>query len=618
MKINKFYKFKEVRSENIFESILNESRVYFSPRFREILMRVNGDIGLSLLGSERTDIKDDMTFIDLDDSKLGYITFTKMSKAKKNLEDDDYYSFISARLNDLPISFSDNIYNTDIGNLYSKDRDSIRLSRAINKISKQQFTPSEIDLFSRKVIAKLNKDANVFKLLTGEDIGIWYDSSLYAQNKGSLGGSCMKNKSASFFSLYNKNIDVCSMLILLDDEEKLIGRALVWKLKTHNHSQAPKELYFMDRQYVNDETDVQRFINYANEKGWAYKTSNSYSGLKGVTYKESNEMTNMEVEIIAGYYDKYPYMDTFRTYDPSQGILFNSDGEGVGDGYYILDSTSGGYTGASLGIYCEYDDEYVDDDYAIWSEAVNSFIHVDRAVEVTHGSNSGWYPETHDDLVMDEWMDELIHRDDAIYSDYYDYYILDDNSVEAIIKIDSNGMPTQTSYIVKSDTEFYKKSRYFNTIWYKVLSEKYDEWKLIDYLDNDLTFRDNIDDICLNEFKVKVYKLENISNEAKEIGIDKHTGLNKNDALILNCKISTKPYYQDIFTYYHTKEEILKEYYNFLIKKKEEIEFSLSDKKLLDLDNKEDYITNLKNMLYNINSKIREIDSEDYIKMEKD
>lgn len=612
MKINKFLEFKENKLEKLFESLINESVVYYSPRFRKILNKLskNDKIALSLLSSEKENIKDDITFIDLDDTKPGYITFAKMDKVKKNIDPNDYYHIIN-RLDDLDYSTLDLIYSKDIENIYSKNRNSLKLTKVINRISKEQFKPDEVDIFTRKVIAKLTALSN-FKLIKGEEIGNWYNVSNYAETKGSLGGSCMREKKSSFFELYTQNEEVCSMLILLDDDDKLIGRALVWKLHDHDINDAPKELFFMDRQYVIDETDVQRFRNYANEQGWAYKTNNNHHSLEEVTYKDNSKSTQMEVKINVEDYDNYPYMDTFRKYDPNEGILYNNKDKENSDGFYILESTTGGYSEIRTGIYSSYEDEYIDEDYAIWSEVVDSYLHIDRASEVTSGSTRyrGWYPEGYDDLVYDEWLDEYIHINDSIWSEHYGYYILQDNACNSIVAINSDGMPTEESDIVCDDSAFYSLTKYKNTNWYKKLSEEYDDWKYIGKLHEDLTYINLNGDICLNEFKIGVFKVKEMSEKAIELGFKDILYLHKDDANLLDCVLEYQSYNYDMFDYFNDLKDILPNYYRFLLEKEEEL-----NKELYSSDN-DDRRNYLRKEISNLEKIKSNIESNKYVEIE--
>jgi hypothetical protein len=50
-------------------------------------------------------------------------------------------------------------------------------------------------------------------------------------------------------------------------------------------------------------------------------------------------------------YGRYPYVDTFRRYDPTSGILYNDDDEdSKNEGQYILADTGGGYTEIEGGV----------------------------------------------------------------------------------------------------------------------------------------------------------------------------------------------------------------------------------------------------------------------------
>ena len=86
------------------------------------------------------------------------------------------------------------------------------------------------------------------------------------------------------FKIYTENPDVCKMLILIEDD-KLIGRALVWKLSSIKiYGKDPvQDSWFMDRQYTIKDSDVEKFRNYAKEKGWIYKSSNK-TVLVGTSY----------------------------------------------------------------------------------------------------------------------------------------------------------------------------------------------------------------------------------------------------------------------------------------------------------------------------------------------
>lgn len=153
------------------------------------------------------------------------------------------------------------------------------------------------------------------KLVDGENIRHWYDQSNYASLIGELGNSCMADESCQpYFDIYCKN-DV-SLLILLNENNKLIGRALVWKLTTGE--------YFMDRVYTIISSDRYLFYTYAKQNNWAYKeielgkVSIFFNGKK----YEPNNIT-LKVQLDEWKFKYYPYLDTLYYLDVDTGIISN-------------------------------------------------------------------------------------------------------------------------------------------------------------------------------------------------------------------------------------------------------------------------------------------------------
>ena len=68
----------------IYESIL-ESLVYYSPKFRDIIKKIDSPISKELLNSEGDHILPDITFIDIDDD--GTVTFSTMNNSIKKVSD---------------------------------------------------------------------------------------------------------------------------------------------------------------------------------------------------------------------------------------------------------------------------------------------------------------------------------------------------------------------------------------------------------------------------------------------------------------------------------------------------------------------------------------------------
>ena len=92
-------------NEFLLENLINESILYYSPKVRDIISKIESPISDELKKLERTDTPKDVTFIDLD--KEGYISFTTMKSAEKNLLDNS--PLVSSVINDIVIRGNFNV-----------------------------------------------------------------------------------------------------------------------------------------------------------------------------------------------------------------------------------------------------------------------------------------------------------------------------------------------------------------------------------------------------------------------------------------------------------------------------------------------------------------------------
>ena len=90
--------------EFILEKLLTESIVYYSPKLRSMLKKIDNPISNDLIQIEGDNLKDDISFIDIDESELGKLTF-KTAKSMRTKSE------ISTQFLDEfnPLS-SDNVY----------------------------------------------------------------------------------------------------------------------------------------------------------------------------------------------------------------------------------------------------------------------------------------------------------------------------------------------------------------------------------------------------------------------------------------------------------------------------------------------------------------------------
>lgn len=219
-----------------------------------------------------------------------------------------------------------------------------RLARNLLKITGNSFSDKDIEEFVNEFKSKYEILKNAFRnfhLVTGEEIRKWYfENSYYDSPKGPLHSSCMRYENCQdYLSLYVDNPDVCQLLILKSDfdNDKIAGRALIWKLDNGD--------FFMDRIYYSKDSEINLFIEFAQSNGWVVKSKqgSSYDGLllNGVRY---NKITKVNLSNFV--YKHYPYLDTLFYLYPD-GSLTN-----IKDGFDFkeLRSADGGFVGGA----CEY------------------------------------------------------------------------------------------------------------------------------------------------------------------------------------------------------------------------------------------------------------------------
>lgn len=506
----------------LLENMINESILYYSPKVRSILSKIDDPIAKELSALETTDLPIDVTFVDIDENREGYLTFTTMKSAEKYLlplgqgtvdffkgtsSNPDYeYKPEEARK-------SNDAMAVDKHQPYIKSRNPVKLGKFVNNLLPNKYNERERELFVNKFKARLEVAAEKFIIVDGRDINFYYWYENYKEKKGSLGSSCMCDEK-DIFDIYVQNPDVCRLLVLLEDE-LVIGRALIWKLS--HISQGLDVEYFLDRQYTIKESDVDKFKDYANKEGWAYKESNSHSSFRGIVYKGSSYNVDMEVEVRAKRYENYPYMDTFRSYEYSTGTLINESRDDDRD-YYLLDDTSGGYTDGSK-VYSEYEGDEIDRDSAVWSEPLDSWISDYDSVEVERASyyrHKGWYPSGHRDITYDGWNGETIHVDDSVYSEEYGYDLYDNDAVSVIHELQENGDANEDLYYMhEDDTDIIRISKLKDSNWYKNFMEESDSenyWDNHRYIKKELLSKDYKGELVPDVFLVGVYKVDKSLN----------------------------------------------------------------------------------------------------------
>ena len=506
----------------ILEKVLNESTLYVSPKILKRLQDIDSDISKDIISQLGQDIKPDVTFLD-ESEKEGEITFITMKNAVKKLSDLYGPKFIedlekpTHRSAFAAIDIS-RMLNNNEPEFWKQSRNPIKIGRLVRQIFPGKYSDVDIEKFVNAFKGSEEKVSERFILVEGEEIEKYYWHENYKEMAGDLGRSCMARKK-KFFNIYVQNPEVCRLLVLLEND-KVIGRSLIWKLERNS---GPNKIeYFMDRQYTILQSDVVKFTNYAKEKGWAYKTYNNHHSYSNITFNGEEKSCNMVVNVKIEDYDTYPYMDTFKRFDPKTGKLFNDTEKSHNEGQYILEDTDGDYTEIEEGKWSEYYGEHIPERDAVWSDAYQDWLYDSRSIYIEPRpgrEHVGSFPEDDEYIYYSEWEDEYIHTDDCVYSDDKDEYILKRNAVLGVYEISTEGDSIETSWYHKDDNDLfilYSK----DSTWYKVLCDKNDDWKSVDAIKSNLLTSKNHPKV----YNVFVYKTKDdvylTPRDAKILGME--------------------------------------------------------------------------------------------------
>lgn len=263
------------------------------------------------------------------------------------------------------------------------------------------------------------------QLVKGDDIRLYYSWRMYSELMGkdsNLWGSCMRSDECNdFFGMYVDNPDVCSLLVALDKDDKVLGRALVWQFTDGKRG--------MDTIYAH-ESLFESFISWAVDNEAYYKSRQSchHQCFDKLNREQVNYIPYVKLDNYD--FDYYPYMDTLSILTDYGKLMIDRPS---GDDYKILRDTGGGYEDG------EDDEQYV-------TLENGDRCHIDDACYLDYrgssGRRDGYY---HESEVVFTARDEYRHRDDCVRvgTDFYE----DDD--EDICYIDS-----RSEYYLAEDTVY--------------------------------------------------------------------------------------------------------------------------------------------------------------------
>ena len=330
-----------------------------SEELRAVLSEIESDsLVAKLLLKKRHDkedlVEDPINFISIahDKTKISYLTTDRIAK----IEDPSLYWSSSRRFAVKPGGF-------------------------ISKLFKN-IPAREVEKFSNLYRAQSNKAKFTFNVVEGNHIKTYYHINSYAQERGTLGASCMKyDNCQDYLGIYTENTDKVKLLVMLNEFGGLMGRALLWDFDTNK---------IMDRIYtIADEEFLFQFKKWATDNGYLYKSEqNWYNTLFFENLSTEKKELKLDIKLDNFQFRRYPYVDTFKFFDEEKGLLLNympSDSD-----FRTLCASDGGKYGSD---YLAFDDI----DRVLRHRGEMVYV---RYLDIRTTSSNTCYSEIHDQYIL--------------------------------------------------------------------------------------------------------------------------------------------------------------------------------------------------------------------------
>ena len=300
------------------------------------------------------------------------------------------------------------------------------------KIQERELIDSDFEKFSNLVksyISVVGDEDGVgrnvtMEVISGDAIKEAYYEENYSRLMGTgsnLWNSCMRYESCQgYFGIYTLNPNQVQMLVALDSERKVLGRALLWNFTDNTKG--------MDTIYAHESLQ-ESFISWAIENDYLYKASQSCHHHAFDKHDRENHIDcYKQVKLDVKSFKKFPYMDSMYYYSYN-GTLSNDSGE-----YDItLRCTGGGYEEDRDGQVLDINGEYIDDDDARWicytrpnGRHIEGYVWYENVIYAQDGNyyldddcvsvNGDYYLENDEDICC-TYEDEWQLRDDCVLLD---------------------------------------------------------------------------------------------------------------------------------------------------------------------------------------------------------
>lgn len=318
--------------------------------------------------------------------------------------------------------------------------------RLIKEFKLQDLEDADFEKFGNKVRAYLGivgdedgEGKNIkLEIIEGEPIRNAYYGGNYSKLLGdgtNLHGSCMRSDSSQkYLSIYVENPDKVKMLVAKDEENKILGRALLWQFDDGDTG--------MDTIYGPD-IIAQLMIDWAIESNYWYKSNQSCHhhkfdrlGLDRIDDARLIEMGKISRNVTLNKidFDYYPYVDSlyYLCYGGGKWYLTNTYNNVVektlrdtSGSYEENDDDDDDYVTLESGDRCHTDDAYYLDYRNHEGDRIDGYYHESDCIYCMDDTsrlrqdctrvNGDWYGLDDDAIVWVEDKDTYFLQDDTVY-----------------------------------------------------------------------------------------------------------------------------------------------------------------------------------------------------------
>lgn len=212
----------------------------------------------------------------------------------------------------------------------TKFRTQIKIGRFVSKFLPKRvhnifgISPNDIEEFVNLYKSYFSDDPNKYKIVSGDEILKWYlEDNYYSPNGmrcGTLWNSCMRYHDRNrYMKLYAKNPDKVKMLVYLEDD-KVRTRAILWEDVDFGDGVRGK---VMDRIYSVYDHDIKSFQSWAHKNGYITKSQQTSKSEVFFNVGGQNKELLLQIKLDNHLLDFYPYLDTFKFYNPTLGTFSN-------------------------------------------------------------------------------------------------------------------------------------------------------------------------------------------------------------------------------------------------------------------------------------------------------